>query len=268
MAARITRAKKKLAASGVPYRIPLPQDLEQRLSDVLAVIYLVATEAHTPSHSEGFHHANHMELALTLSRIMTEHLPQHPEVLGLHALILFADARNQSRLDASGNVLRLDEMDRTLWDDGKIGEATSLTERAMQLATPETVGPYPLQAAIAAVHAEAPTFDETDWPQVVALYGMLEKVSPSPVVRLARSIAVSMRDGPDAGLAMIRAERLQEQLAGYPMLPAALADLHRRSGDCAEAETWYRRAAELTHNETMRDWFWSQAAIMREQAGS
>lgn len=257
MAARITRAKKKLAASGVPYRIPLPQDLEQRLTDVLAVIYLVATEAHTPAHGDGLHRANHMNLALKLSNIMTELVPNHPEVMGLRALILFAESRKQSRVDAAGNATTLEAMDRSLWDADLMATAKALTEDSLKRSNPDMVGPYTLQAAIAAIHADAASYEETDWPQIVAFYLLLERRAPSLVVRLGLAVATAMRDGPAAGMAML--DDLEGALKDYPMFAAARADLSRRSGDSLTAIANFRRAASLTGNSTLAAWLNAQA---------
>lgn len=263
MAARITRAKKKLAASGVPYRIPLPADLPTRLNDVLTVIYLVATEAHTPSSGTGLLRDDHMQLALRLSHIMCEHVPHNPEVLGLHAIILFADARKHARVDAAGNALTLDAMDRSLWNPEHISAGLACTAEAMRRSTPENVGPFALQAAIAAIHAEAYTYDDTDWPQIVALYTLLEQRQPTAIVRLGKSIALGMRDGADVGLRLVSDAAFDDALPTYPMLPAARADFSRRVGDYDSAITQYTRAAELTTNDTLRIWFLNQATTLQ-----
>lgn len=267
MAARITRAKKKLAASGVPYRIPLATDIPQRLADVLAVIYLIATEGHTASEGEGLHRANHMELALKLSGIMTELVPNHPEVNALRALILFADARKHSRVDAAGNALTLEAMDRSLWDEDSILQAKHLTEQSLRASTPDTVGPYTIQAAIAAIHADAATYEATDWDQIVAFYTLLEHRAPSPVVRLGKAIAVAMRDRPEIGLRLLDESDLDTVLGNYPMLHAARADLYRRAGDIDCAIPQYRAAAALTGNETLRNWFNRQAEMLAGERG-
>lgn len=262
MAARLTRAKKKLTASGVPYQIPLPEHLDQRLQDVLAVIYLVATAAHTPGTGVGLHNATHMDLALNLTRVLNELIPHHPEVMSLRALVLLAEARKESRIDTAGNALPLDQIDRSLWNTELIAQAKDLTEKSLRSSHPDSVGSYTLQATIALIHAEAKTYEETDWPQIAALYALLDHKYPGAIVRLGYAIAIGMRDSPHAGLAMINRSRLEESLAGYPMLSAARADLHRRAGDHDIAARHYREAATLTGNATLSQWFLKQATRM------
>lgn len=262
MAARITRAKKKIAASGVPYRIPLPQDLPSRLSDVLTVIYLIGTEGHTRAEGYGLQRDDHMQVALRLSRIMTELVPKHPEVIALHAILLFADARKATRMDEHGLPLTLEAMDRSLWNQVDIAAAKQLTEESLRRSSPDSVGPYALQAAIAAIHADAATYEQTDWDQIVAFYTLLESQQPSAIVSLGKAIAIGMRDGPEVGLKVVSDPAFDEALPGYAMLPAARADFARRLGDYGIAVTWFSRAAELTHNETMRAWFLQQAALL------
>lgn len=259
MAARITRAKKKLSASGVPFHIPAPTDIEARLTDVLAVIYLVATAAHTPPQGVGLHNTTNMQLALDLTHMVQELVPGHPDVMALRALVLMADARKDSRVDDSGQALSLEHMDRTRWNHDEILQALDLTEESLRRSNPDTVGPYTLQAAIAAVHIESPSYEETDWEQIVALYSILQHRHPGAVVHLGRAIAIGMRDGPQAGLDAITAANLDLALANYPMLPAARAHLYRRLGDTANADAQFRLAADRTANETLREWFITQA---------
>lgn len=262
MAARITRAKKKIGASGVPYVIPAPEHLEDRLQDVLAVIYLVATAGHTPGTGEGLYNTSHMELALDLSGVLHELIPNHPDVMGLRALILLTEARKASRIDAAGNALRLDQMDRSLWNSDLIAQAQCLTEQSLRISKPETVGRYALQAAIAMIHAEADSYERTDWAQIAALYAVLDHRHPSAIVRLGYGIAIGMRDTPQAGLEIINSSNLDVALAGYPMLPAARAELLRQAGDHAVAAVHYRLAADLTGNATLKSWFLTQAESM------
>ena len=262
MAARITRAKNKLTSSGVPYQIPAPQDLEQRLHDVLAVVYLVATSAHTPGSGVRLHNTTHMKLALDLTRVLQDLIPEHPEVMSMRALVLLAEARKDSRIDAAGNALPLEQMDRSLWDADLIAEAQQLVTRSMLLSQPDTVGSYTLQAAIAMVHAEAKSYEATDWAQIASLYAVLNHKYPGSIVRLGYAIAIGMRDGAETGLAMIEQSGLESALPNYPMLAAAKADLHRRIGNRFEAATQYRRAAELTGNTTLMRWFLVQAHEM------
>lgn len=259
MAARITRAKKELSASRAPFHIPAPADIEARLQDVLAVIYLIATAAHTPPQGVGLHNTTHMQLALDLTRMLQELVPNHPEVKALRALVMMADARKDSRLDAAGNALPLEQMDRALWDRATISQAIHLTEESLLRSNPDTVGSYTLQAAIAAVHAEAQSYEETDWSQIVALYTILNHRHPGAVVQLGRAIAIGMRDGPKAGLANIQRANLDDALATYPMLPAARAHLYRQLGEATLAAEHYRMAADRTSNETLQRWFLSQA---------
>ena len=259
MAARITRAKKKLAASGVPFHIPAPADIDARLQDVLAVVYLVATAAHTPLQGVGLHNTTHMQLALDLTQMLQELVSGHSEVRALRALVMMSDARKESRLDAAGNALPLEQMDRSLWNRQQLAQAIELTEESLRVSTPDTVGPYTLQAAIAAVHAEAASYEATDWNQIVALYAVLNHRHPGAVVQLGYAIAVGMRDGPQAGLDVIESANLDEALAHYPMLPAAKAHLYRQLGDHSAAAAFYRQAAELTANETLQRWFTNQA---------
>lgn len=262
MAARITRAKKKIAASGVPYHIPSPDDLEERLQDVLEVVYLVATAAHTPGAGDGLHNSTHMQLALDLTRVLTELVPRHPEVMSLRALVLLAEARKDSRIDDAGNALALEHIDRSLWDQSLIAQAQVLTETSLRLTHQDTVGPYTLQAAIAMIHAEAATYEETDWEQIAAFYSILDRRHPGAVVRLGYAIAIGMRDGPESGLAMIQQSGLDDALPNYPMLPAAKADLLRKSGQAAEAAVQYRLASCRTNNATLARWFNDQARQM------
>lgn len=261
MAARITRAKHRLTASGAPYHIPSPEDIDTRLHDVLAVIYLVATAGHATSSGTELLNTSYMHLALRLTEVLIELVPRHPEVLGLRALVLLAEARKDARLDPEGTPLTLEHMDRSLWDQQLIAKAIDLTEQAMQLSKPDTVGPYALQAAIAAVHAEAATYADTDWAQIVGLYAVLNHRHGNAITRLGYAVATGMHEGADVGLRMIDAFGLDEALPSYPMLPAARADLLRRSDRNAEAMVQYQLAATLTTNQTLARWFTQQAEV-------
>lgn len=268
MAARITRAKSKLTSSGVPYQIPAPEELEHRLHDVLAVVYLVATSAHTPGSGIGLHDTTHMKLALDLTRVLLDLIPDHPEVMSMRALVLLAEARKDSRIDAAGNALPLEHMDRSLWDSELIAKAQRLVKRSMLISQPDTVGSYTIQAAIAMVHAEATSYDETDWAQIASLYAVLNHKYPGSIVRLGYAIAVGMRDGAEAGLKMIEQSGLEAALPNYPMLAAAKADLNRRIGNRSAAAFHYRRAAKLTGNTTLMQWFLVQAVEMESRTSS
>lgn len=259
MAARITRAKKKLSASKVPYEIPEPEQLDSRLHDVLQVIYLVATAGHTPAHGEILHDASTMQLALDLTRVLEELIPTHSEVLALRALVLFAEARKETRLDDEGDALALEHMDRSLWNRDLISQGVGLTESSLRLSTPDTVGPYTLQAAITACHVEAESYEVTDWAQITALYTVLDHRHPSAIVRLGLCIAVGMRDDPETGLTMIERSSLDDALANYAMLPAARADMYHRLGQDAHAAEQYRLAADRTGNLALRRWFLQRA---------
>jgi RNA polymerase sigma-70 factor, ECF subfamily len=248
VAQRIVRAKAKIRAAGIPYEVPPPEELPGRLEPVLRVVYLVFTEGYAPAAGDAVVRADLAEEAIRLGRLLAKLLPE-PEVLGLLALLLLTDARRAARTTPGGDLVLLAEQDRSRWDRARIAEGTALLERAMAAGE---VGPYTLQAAIAAAHAEAPTAQATDWHRIVGLYDLLSRADPSPVVELNRAVAVAMRDGPAAGLALIDALLAGGQLQAYPLAHAARADLLRRLGRTADARAAYRQALELTGQEPQR----------------
>jgi RNA polymerase sigma-70 factor (ECF subfamily) len=250
MAARVTRAKKKISAARITYRVPEEAELPDRLDAVLTVVHLLYTTGHTAPVGGDLVRGDLVERAIGLARMLRMLMPDEREVRGLLALLLLTDARRATRADADGRLLLLADQDRALWDRRAIGEGTALVTEALRGGTP---GRFALQAAIAALHAEAPSYGETDWPQIVRLYDGLSQAWSSPVVALNRAVALAMAQGPAAALADI--ERLEHggELAGYRYLPAAKADLLRRLGRPGEAALAYAEALALTGNEAERD---------------
>jgi len=249
MAQRLTRAKRKIAAAGVPYRVPSADLLPERLAGVLAVVYVVFTEGHTASEGPDLSRPDLCAEALRLGRLLAALMPGDPEVEGLLALMLLTDARRPARLGTHGTVVPLAEQDRRRWDAARIAEGTALVERALRRRRP---GPYAVQAAIAALHAAAPSFDATDWPQIAALYGELMRRAPSPVVAVNRAVAVGFAHGPHAGLALLASVAGERALRAYAPLHAARAELLRRAGDIAGADAAYAQAIALTANAAQR----------------
>jgi RNA polymerase sigma-70 factor (ECF subfamily) len=248
LAQRIVRAKSKIRDARIPYQIPSRADLPDRLGTVLHVIYLVFNEGYSASSGPSLTRHDLSSEAITLGRLLVELLPE-PEAIGLLALMLLHDARRAARVSADGELILLDEQDRTLWNRGQIAEGCTLVERAL---TSRRFGPYTLQAAIAAVHAEARAAAETDWRQIVGLYDVLDRADPSPVVELNRAAAIAMRDGPEAGLAIIDAILERGDLADYQFAHSARADLCRRLGRSEEAIASYERALSLAKQEPER----------------
>jgi RNA polymerase sigma-70 factor (ECF subfamily) len=242
VAQRIVRAKAKIRAARIPYEVPPREELAGRLDTVLRVVYLVFTQGYAPASGDSVVRGDLAEEAIRLGRLLVELLPE-PEALGLLALMLLQDSRRAARTTAHGDLVLLADQDRSRWDRRRIAEGTALLERAVASGQ---VGPYALQAAIAAAHAAAPTAAATDWDRIVGLYDLLARADPSPVVELNRAVAVAMRDGPPAGLALVEAILGRGQLSDYHLAHAARADLLRRLGRTAEARAAYRRALQLT----------------------
>ena len=249
LAQRLVRAKKKIRDAGIPYAIPEAGELRERLEAVMAVVYLVFSEGHAATSGDAPIRGDLCAEAIRLARLLVQLFETSSETRALLALLLFTDARRQARLDADGDVIPLDEQDRARWDHGKIAEGASLLETVFRGGT---LGPYALQAAIAAVHARAVRAEDTAWGEIAALYSLLARVAPSPVVELNRAIAVAMADGIDSGLRLLDTREARGELTDYLLLAAARADLLRRSGRLAEAAASYRRAIDLTGNGAER----------------
>jgi RNA polymerase sigma-70 factor, ECF subfamily len=248
LAQRIVRAKAKIRDAGIPYQVPARADLADRLDAVLQVIYLVFNEGYSASSGESLTRLDLSSEAIRLGRLLLALLPE-PEAAGLLALMLLSESRRAARASSTGELILLDEQDRSLWNRAQIAEGLTLVERAL---ASRRFGPYTLQAAIAAVHAEAPGAAATDWAQIVGLYDVMVRADPSPVVHLNRAVAVGMRDGPAEGLALVDAVLAQGELAGYHLAHSTRADLCRRLGRVAEARVAYRRALELVRQEPER----------------
>jgi RNA polymerase sigma-70 factor (ECF subfamily) len=249
MAARITRAKKKIAAAGIPYRVPPAAELPARIDAVLAVVHLVFSTGHTAPTGDRLRRGDLVERALDLARILRALLPANADVAGLLALILLTDARRATRVDDEGGLVLLADQDRTKWDRTEIAEGIGLVHEALQVRPP---GQFALQAAIAAVHAEAPSWPETDWQELVGLYDKLVELWPSPVVTLNRAVAIGFAAGPVEGLAALDELAEEPQLATYGYLAASRADFLRRLGRLDDARLAYEEALALTDNEVER----------------
>ena len=245
IAQRLVRVKAKIQHAGIPYEVPDEEQLAERLDAVLAVIYLVFNEGYSASAGADLVRADLCTEAIRLARQLVELLPAEREAQGLLGLILLTDARRDTRTDLAGELVLLDDQDRSRWDRAKIAEGTALAQRALAAGLP---GSYSVQAAIAALHANAASVRETDWAQIAELYGVLARLHPSPIVELNRAAAVAMAEGPEEGLALL--ERIS--LPGYHLLPAARADLLRRLERFAEAVTAYRTALALVKHPTER----------------
>jgi RNA polymerase sigma-70 factor (ECF subfamily) len=248
LAQRIVRAKGKIRDARIPYQVPSQDQLPDRLDSVLRVVYLVFNEGYAASSGASLTRHDLSGEAIRLARLLIELLPE-PEALGLLALMLLHESRRAARASPTGDLILLEDQARSLWDRGMIADGTALVERAL---ASRRIGPYTLQAAIAAVHAEAPDAGATDWDQIVGLYDVLARVEPSPVVELNRAVAVAMRDGPEAGLALVDAILARGDLADYRFAHAARADLCRRLGRTEEARASYERALALTRGEPER----------------
>lgn len=248
LAQRIVRAKGKIRDARIPYEVPSQAELPDRLDSVLRVIYLVFNEGYSASSGASVIRHDLADEAIRLGRLLLELLPE-AEVRGLLALMLFHESRRTARTSPTGDLIRLEDQDRSLWNRGQIAEATALVGQAL---SSRQIGSYTVQAAIAAVHAQAPTAADTDWSQIVGLYDLLMQADPSPVVELNRAVGVAMRDGPEAGLALVDDILARGDLSDYHLAHAARADLCRRLGRTAEARASYERALELTRQEPER----------------
>jgi RNA polymerase sigma-70 factor, ECF subfamily len=248
VAQRIVRAKTKIRDARIPYQVPSRADLPERLDTVLRVIYLVFNEGYSASSGGSLTRADLSAEAIRLGRLLTELLPE-PEAVGLLALMLLHESRRAARTSPTGELVLLDDQDRSLWNRDQIAEGSALVERAL---SSRRLGPYTLQAAIAAVHANSPNAAATNWAKIVGLYDALMLAEPSPVVELNRAVAAAMRDGPSAGLALIDAILARGDLAGYHLAHSARADLCRRLGRMAEARASYEHALGLTQQEPER----------------
>jgi RNA polymerase sigma-70 factor (ECF subfamily) len=261
MAKRIVRAKAKIREARIPYAFPSPTDVAERLEVVLQVIYLMFTEGYAASSGESLTRPVLTGEAIRLGRLLVELLPE-PEAQALLALMLLQESRSSARISPRGELVSLDHQDRSLWKRDLIDEGVALVERSLGS---RRFGPYTLQAAIAAVHAEAPTPAATDWTQIVGLYDVLQRASPSPVVELNRAVAVAMRDTPAAGLTLIDAILARGDLADYYLAHAARADLCRRLGRTAEARASYAEAIRLARTEPVRRFLANGARCLTPQ---
>jgi RNA polymerase sigma-70 factor (ECF subfamily) len=253
LAQRIVRAKAKIRETPIPYEVPTPQELPERLDAVLQVIYLVFNEGYSAAAGAEVTRAELTGEAIRLGRLLTELQPEpevpKPEIMGLLALMLLQESRRAARTSPTGELILLENQDRALWNREQIAEGVALVEKALKS---RRFGAYTLQAAIAAVHAEAESIAATDWRQIVALYNLLARIQPSPVVQLNRAVAIAMRDGPEVGLTHIDAVLAHGELANYYLAHSARADMYRRLGRTAEARSAYEKALALTQQEPER----------------
>jgi RNA polymerase sigma-70 factor (ECF subfamily) len=249
MAKRLVRAKQKIKNAGIPYRVPAAHVLPDRLTSVLAVLYLLFNEGYAASSGSNLVRHGLCAEAIRLARLLGQLMPEEPEVGGLTALMLFQDARRAARVDEAGEIVPLEHQDRTRWHRRQINEGLTILEDAERQGRP---GPYQLQAAIAARHVTATRAIDTDWATIAGLYAQLARMMPSPVVKLNRAVAVAMADGPDVGLALVDALDDSGELTDYHLLPATRADLLRRLGRHSEAAAAYRTALDLAPTEAER----------------
>jgi RNA polymerase sigma-70 factor (ECF subfamily) len=261
LAQRIVRAKAKIRNARIPYEVPSPEELPDRLDTVLQVVYLVFSEGYSASSGASLTRADLSAEAIRLGRLLLELSPE-PEVMGLLALMLLQESRRVARTSPTGELVLLENQDRSLWNRQQIAEGVKLVERAL---LSRRFGPYTLQAAIAAVHSEASNAASTDWPQIVALYSVLARADPSPIVELNRAVAVAMRDGPKAGLALIDAIFARGDLTDYHLIHSARAELCRRLGRMRDARTSYERALELARQEPERRFLEGRLQELKEK---
>ena len=262
LAQRIVRAKNKIRDAKIPYQVPSQEDLPERLDSVLRVIYLVFNEGYAASSGASLTRHDLSGEAIRLVRLLVEMLPE-PEAMGLFALMLLHESRRAARASRTGDLVLLEDQDRSLWDRAMIADGVGLVERAL---ASRRAGPYTLQAAISAVHAGAPDAASTDWVQIVALYDLLMRMEPSPVIELNRAVAVAMRDGPAAGLVLVDAILARGDLQDYRLAHAARADLCRRLGKKSEARASYERALALTRQAPEQRFLERRLAELREGA--
>lgn len=262
LAQRIVRAKTKIRDAHIPYDVPGKEQLPDRLENVLRVIYLVFNEGYSASSGNVVTRKDVSAEAIRLGRLLVELLPE-PEAVGLLALMLLHESRRAARTSPDGDLILLEDQDRARWDRGLISEGTALVDRA--LAT-RHIGPYMVQAAISATHAEAAAAADTDWNQIVGLYDVLLKLEPSPVVELNRAVAIAMRDGPEAGLALVDSLLADRELAGYRLAHAARADFCRRLNRVEEARAAYETALELSQQAPERRFFERRLAELQKSA--
>jgi RNA polymerase sigma factor (sigma-70 family) len=262
MAQRISRAKQSIRASGVPFSLPSAAERAERLSAVLHVLYLIFSEGYTTSGGPALQRTDLSSEAIRLTRLVHGLLPAEAEVEGLLALMLLTDARRAARTSAQGELVPLDEQDRSLWDAVLIAEGIALVSRALARGA---VGSYQLQAAIAAVHDQAVRAEDTDWPQIVALYALLRRMSDNPMVALSHAVAIAMVEGPSAGLALLEALGTDPRVAGHHRLDAVRAHLLEKAGDPERALAHYRAAAERTTSIPERNYLTLRAARVRRQ---
>jgi RNA polymerase sigma-70 factor (ECF subfamily) len=264
LAQRIVRAKTKIRQARIPYQVPERGELAERLGNVLRVVYLVFNEGYYASSGDTALRQDLSVEAIRLGRLLVELLPE-PEVLGLLALMLLQESRRAARVSATGDLILLADQDRSLWNRQSIEEGVALVERAFQT---RRIGPYSVQAAIAAVHAEAKRADDTDWPQIVGLYDLLMRMESSPVIELNRAVAVAMRDGPAAGLALIDALLARGELQDYHLAHAARADFCFKLGDFATSRAAYRRALDLAQQAPERRFLEAKLAALADAEAS